>query len=170
MFFSDLYIGCYFGCYSQTGSQVTPSCVPSIPSFLKASWVCAGSSSRLLPLIYLARLDKCKHARVSPSSGRPMCFIFFFASYTGSMLLHNLLSLVPVYFHTSARKPVTHQPASEQVLWWMMVLKSVRINNLVFMCLGCKIVVGCWGGRGWGVGVGTAFTRECKVCFCSVRL
>lgn len=100
--FSDLYIGCYVGCYSQTRSRVTPSCVPSIPSFLMASWVCAGSSSRLLPLIYLASPDKCKHLPGHPrhlgGRGVWMCFIFFFASYAGSMLLHNLLSLVPSTF------------------------------------------------------------------------
>lgn len=79
--FSDLYIGCYVGCYSQTGSQVTPSCIPSIPSFLMASWVCAGSCSCLLPLIYLARPDKCKHLPGYPrhlgGRGVWMCFIFF---------------------------------------------------------------------------------------------
>lgn len=46
----------------------------------------------------------------------------------------------------------------------MMFLKSVRINNLVFVRLGIKL----WSGVGGGGGV--VFTRECDVCFCSVTL
>lgn len=107
--FSDLYIGCYAS-YSQTGSQVTPSCTPSIPSFLMASWVCAGSSSRLLPLIYLARPDECKHLPGYPrhlgGRGVWMCFIFF--------LPHTLDRCFSTIF--SAWSPSTFTPLPENPL------------------------------------------------------
>lgn len=93
-------------------------------------------------LIYLSGPDKHKHLHpVSSSSGRLRCLdVFHFpaclpllpTSYNRSMLYHNLLRLVPAWLLHLLAKTLSCQPAAEQVLWWMMFLNSVRINNLYF--------------------------------------